>query len=242
LILNRLLPTEASFSNATPEEQSWVIAKEFGICNGWRLNFVLDQQGRTSGSDGSSDGVSNALDRLVLGKLRSQADLIVTSGETARVERYKSSRHAPIAIITRTGDLDRVPAVQGTQYYTPLVITDDSHFGSLEAALSDVDAKILSFGLDSMDNKWPIQVAAVVTGEGFQSPILEAGLSMAHQFLSAGVLSEICLTVTKRAGEAFSARAITPEALARLFGPGHHFELVAMFTSREAIFTRWLTT
>jgi riboflavin biosynthesis pyrimidine reductase len=159
LTLARLYPTVEFFDGLTSDEQSWVIAKEYGICNGWRVNFAIDSRGKSFGETGSSSDVSTDLDRQLLGKLRALSDVIVTSGKTARAEKYRSSKHAPIAIFTSSGDLDAVPAIQGTQYFTPIVLTPRSRKESVEEALSDVDVRVLTF--EDHDRSLPVNSSGI---------------------------------------------------------------------------------
>jgi riboflavin biosynthesis pyrimidine reductase len=238
LSLLSLVPNRTTYGSLSEDEQSWAIASAFGICNGWRLNFVVDISLAKWGSAGDSSGVSSTLDRLLLGKLRSQADLIVTTGRTARVERYKSSKHAPIAILTRTGDLDLVPAVQGTQYFTPLILTSEADRHRVTEQLEDVDVRIMHYA-SNVDSTWPTSVATLLAHEGFQSPILEAGPETVHEFLSAGVLTEICVTVTKESNQAFSARMLSLETLEEQFGPVSGFQICNLFVSGNNLFARW---
>ncbi|BDS49077.1 hypothetical protein RKAS3_06540 [Rhodoluna sp. KAS3] len=86
--------------------------------------MVISPDGSTSDPSGSSDGISNREDRAMLGYLRSQSDLIVTTGATARAENYRSSKYAPLAIIT-TGDIDlsNIPAMQDSSNFSHYLIT-----------------------------------------------------------------------------------------------------------------------
>lgn len=69
--------------------------------DGVRLNMVIDANGSFTDELGSSRAISNELDRQLLTHLRSLADVIVTGGNTARVEKYGVSRHAKVAVISR---------------------------------------------------------------------------------------------------------------------------------------------
>jgi hypothetical protein len=69
--------------------------------NGWVASIVLDVHGNHFGADGTSKSISNNLDFKLLMALRAKCDVIVTTGKTARLESYKASRFAPIAIISR---------------------------------------------------------------------------------------------------------------------------------------------
>ena len=227
------------FEGLSKDEQSWLIAKDYGICNGWRVNFAVDSAGRSFGDTGKSEDIATDLDRLVLGKLRSLADVIVTSGLTARVEKYRSSKHAPIAIFTATGKLDEVPAIQGTQYFTPLVLTPQSGADGVENLLSDVDVRVIPFEHLQNEDSWPIAVSGTLHREGFQSPILESGLSTLREFLESNVVDEICLSITNAQGTGLSARDLSLIHLNDLFGETHGFELRQLFSDGKATFSRW---
>lgn len=227
------------FEGLKRDEQSWLIAKEYGICNGWRVNFAVDAAGRSFGETGRSEDVSTDLDRLLLGKLRSLSDVIVTSGLTARVEKYRSSKHAPIAIFTISGVLDDVPAIQGTQYFTPLVLTPPSKATDVERRLADVDVLVIPFEHSQVEGDWPIAVSAALHRQGFQSPILESGMSTLREFLENNVVDEICLSITNAQGAGLSARDLGPVYLNDLFGEFQGFELRQLFTDGQATFSRW---
>lgn len=239
MTLIRLVPDFQVFEGLSTEEQSWVIAREYGICNGWRVNLVLDQSGKTSGEQGDSGDVSSEIDRALLGKLRSLADVIVTSGSTARIEKYKSSKHAPIAIFTLSGDLDNVPAIQGTQYFTPLVLTPEKHVATVEESLSDVDARILGYDSHSNSGSWTESIGSVLRQQGFQSPILESGLSTVRQFLEESQITEICLSVTVENTEAVSARSLSPGHLQEVLGNLSDFRLSKLFAAGRTVFMLW---
>lgn len=237
--LVRLFPNFEVFEGLSKDEQSWIIAKEYGICNGWRVNFAVDAAGRSFGDTGKSEDISTDLDRLLLGKLRSLSDVIVTSGLTARVEKYRSSKHAPIAIFTTSGDLDVVPAIQGTQYFTPLVLAPQSRADKVENLLSDVDVRVIPFEHSQGEGGWPMAVSETLHREGFQSPILESGLSTLREFLENNVVDEICLSITNAQGTGLSARDLSPIHLNALFGGFHGFELRQLFSDGKATFSRW---
>lgn len=239
MTLIRLYPTLEYFEGLSRDDQSWTIAKEYGICNGWRVNFAIDAARNSFGETGSSIDVSTDLDRLLLGKLRSLADVIVTSGQTARAEKYRSSKHAPIAIFTSTGDLDVVPAIQGAQYFTPLVLTPSANAAAVEVGLSDVDVQVLPYETSGDASAWPASIASLLHHEGFQSPILESGLSTLRQFLESNVVDEVCLSVTYPARSAISARDLSLSNLESVFGPIDGLQLTNLFTDGKTTFSRW---
>lgn len=79
---------------------------------GWLATLVSDEHGHLLGLDGNSKGIGNQLDLQLLIALRSKADVIVTTGKTARAESYKASRFAPLAFVTKSRvSLLELPAV-----------------------------------------------------------------------------------------------------------------------------------
>ena len=68
---------------------------------------VISSSGSPVGDDGTSDSVTNRLDRELLVAARNEADWILVSGRTFLSERYKASRRAPIAVITGSSQTAR---------------------------------------------------------------------------------------------------------------------------------------
>ena len=64
--------------------------------------MVVGPKAEFSDKTGSSRGISNDLDRLLIGKLRAVSDVAVTGGNTARIEQYKTPKNAKLAVITRS--------------------------------------------------------------------------------------------------------------------------------------------
>jgi len=91
--------------------------------NGVRANFVVNNQGHFTGESGSSREISNENDLVLLKKLRSLSDVIVTDAKTARMEQYRPSKFAPIEIWSKTGDFTGLTAEQGLSFrITPDVV------------------------------------------------------------------------------------------------------------------------
>lgn len=76
-------------------------------------SFVVDRDGQVARESGSSQGIGNATDKRLLGALRSSSEVVLTSGLTARVDRYRMPKTADLAIYTRQGvselNLEPVP-------------------------------------------------------------------------------------------------------------------------------------
>lgn len=109
---------------------------------GWLASLVMDAEGNAVGTDGTSKTVGNDTDLQLLLSLRAKADVIVTTGKTARAENYKASRFAPIAFITRHPEsLATLPAVVNPGAFENIFLTsssgDSSMFKGLDKELSE---------------------------------------------------------------------------------------------------------
>ena len=64
-------------------------------------SLVVGPSGEHSGPDGSSAGLGNLTDRQLLIFLRTRAEIVLTSGLTARMENYRMPKSADLAIFTK---------------------------------------------------------------------------------------------------------------------------------------------
>lgn len=74
---------------------------------GVRLNMVVSSAGSFTDENGSSRGISNDLDRKLIGHLRRQSDVVVTGGNTARKEQYRVPSHCALAVISNSFILEQ---------------------------------------------------------------------------------------------------------------------------------------
>lgn len=66
-------------------------------------SFVVDPQGQSINGTGNSEGIGNQTDKMLLRALRANAEIVLTSGLTARADHYKMPRTADLAIFTGAG-------------------------------------------------------------------------------------------------------------------------------------------
>lgn len=74
--------------------------------DGVRLNMIVGANGEFVDVNGSSRGLSNELDRKLIGHLRRRSDVVVTGGNTARTEQYRVPSHCSLAVISNSFTLD----------------------------------------------------------------------------------------------------------------------------------------
>ena len=163
---------------------------------GVRLNIAVHLSGAISGAQGSSNDISNALDRRLLIEIRRQSDVILTTGATARAEGIRRSKFAPIAIATTTPsaefyspDLLGSDSAGKTIFFITLRVLADELRKHLQAVAEDFEV----IGLPDLE---PATVLSHLTKIGFDKVLLETGPTVAKLWLSAGCIDEVCLSTT----------------------------------------------
>ncbi len=119
-----------------------------------RANLVQGQSGQFVDSYGSSRGLSNEIDLARLLQLRKLCDVLVTDGETARLENYRVPASCDLAVVTKRGFS---PSVSGSsKSYLELKLSPAEAIANLvsrgyERILLEVGPNVLSelirFGL-----------------------------------------------------------------------------------------------
>jgi DNA-binding LacI/PurR family transcriptional regulator len=151
--------------------------------DGLRFNFVI---ANGNDLDTSSDKSTNNLDRELLKFIRSQSDLIITTGKTARAENLAASRFAPMLILTTSQEDLEIAAVQANEE-KPVYITQ--RLGNLYPS-----EKAIAIG--GVQNNLPEFVDSFCRANNFRNVVLESGVETARTFASAGKVTEVDLTLT----------------------------------------------
>jgi riboflavin biosynthesis pyrimidine reductase len=183
-----------------PDETESLLALYHPL-KGVRLNIAVHVSGAISGPQGSSDEISNPLDRRLLVELRRQSDVILTTGATARAEGIRRSKLAPIAIVTKTASAEFYSPellhsdAQGKKiFFITLVVLSDELKKQLKAVAEDFEV----IGLPDLE---PATVLTHLTKLGFDKVLLETGPTVSRLWLSAGCIDEVCLSTTGIAQE-----------------------------------------
>lgn len=153
-----------------------IYSSRFPSWKNWLATMVLDPNGNHVGEDGTSKSISNYQDLQLLLALRSKSDVIVTTGKTARIESYKNSRFAPIAVVTKSAkSLKNIPALEEVGEFENFVLSTDSEkidFAEIEAQLKNrgFEAILFEGGPASLtelfSSKLEIQFVLSVIGGG----------------------------------------------------------------------------
>jgi len=198
-----------------PGQEVNFFSERFPTWTGWRATLVVDAAGNFKGLENSSKAISNELDLQLLLALRAKADVIVTTGKTARSENYRSSRFAPIAFITRDrGSLIDLPALNNPGQFENLFLNNADH---AELNFSSISEELKS--------------------KGFSKFLFEGGPSTLRQLLESDQRVEVVLTVvdTNTQGEPKPM-----EIFHQVIGAEVPLALLDDFKSSQNRVTRWL--
>ena len=156
-----------------------------------RLNLVTSVSGSAAGSDGTSETLTSAVDRRILGVIRELSDVVLVGAESVRAEGYVRPKRAPLAVVTGSGDLaghriggDGPPVV---------VLCPESAVERVRQSLPDADIVLVPG-----PRMLPADVLAALRDHGFEAVVCEGGPGLARQFVVSGLVDEVCLTTSPR--------------------------------------------
>lgn len=205
VLVTELLPgtlTEADVSTA--DGRAWlenIYAPAAG--NRVRLNMITNLTGSAVGSDGTSETLTSQVDRSILGIIRAAADVVVVGASTVRAEGYLAPRSAALAIVTATGRLDghRLDG-EGGRTGRILLVCPEARASAVAAErdAQRIDAEIVpASGGDDLD---PRAILDALSAHDLDRAVCEGGPTLASRFVEAGVIDELCVTVTPVVGPA----------------------------------------
>lgn len=198
----------------SPGQEFNVLSSKLQPWTGWLASLVIDESGNHAGSDGTSKSISNPVDLQLLLALRSKASIIVTTGKTARLEKYRSSRFAPIAVLTRQPN-----SVTATNNL-------ENEGGKGFFALSTPGAQI-DF----------LEVTEKLSGLGHESFLFEGGPSSLETLATSELPLQIVLSITN----VVSSSSTNPAGLlGRVLSNAHQFQLIEAFGVANNLVTRWV--
>jgi riboflavin biosynthesis pyrimidine reductase len=181
-----------------------------GLTRPWvRANMVGTLDGAATASEtGLSGGISSRADMRVFGVLRGLADVVVVGGTTVRREGYGPARpkrgwaeareaegRGPvpaIAVVSGSLDLDPEAPLFTEARVRTLVLTSRTAPPDRRAALAEV-AEVVDAGEEDVDI--PVAVGALAA-RGLPRVLCEGGPRLLAQVAGAGLLDELCLTVS----------------------------------------------
>jgi riboflavin biosynthesis pyrimidine reductase len=158
---------------------------------GVRLNMIASVDGATTVA-GVSGGLGGA-DHDLFALLRSRADVVLVAAGTARAEGYEPSR-VPVAVVTRSCRLDWEAPFFTAPVARPIVVTVAGAPPDALARAAEV-AEVVVAGDRDVD----LAVALdALGGRGHRAVLAEGGPTLNAQGAAAGLLDELCLSLSPR--------------------------------------------
>ena len=148
--------------------------------SGLRFNYVI----RVGSSNPDSSKLTSESDRFFLKVIRSQSDLIVSTGSTARSESLKASKYAPLLLLTNQDELN-CPATREQSEQKVFVTVENQAFTNTNAVPIGKTEQPLQTWLRSF-----------TVEHKFSNIVIETGLTVTKELLAAENSSEFCLSVT----------------------------------------------
>ena len=204
-----------------------------GLDRAWvRANMIESADGAAE-VNGLSGGLSGPADRQVFGVLRALADVVLVGAGTARDEKYQPARvrpgwaglrdgrpaAPPIAVLTGGLDLDLAgPLLTGPAPDARTIVITGGMTPAGRRAAAAAHADVIVAGERQVDLAAAI---AALAERGHRRILAEGGPRLLGQLAAAGLLDELCLTVSPvltggRAAASSRARRAAP---ARRPGP-----------------------
>jgi riboflavin biosynthesis pyrimidine reductase len=213
---------------------------------GVRLNMIASVDGAAS-LDGRSGALGGPADKALFAVLRSLADVIVVGAGTIRAEgygpvrleeaarerrrRWGLSAVPPIAVITRTCRLEWASPFFTEAEERPLVLTVATATAADRERAAEV-ADVIIAGQAEVDL---VQAVGALAGRGHDNVLSEGGPAVAAELAAAGLLDELCLTVSPLLAGGDGHRILAGPALA----PPGPLELVHVLEADGYLFLRY---
>ncbi|MGW1612952.1 pyrimidine reductase family protein [Streptomyces sp. NPDC002285] len=216
-----------------------------------RANMVSTLDGAAQ-HDGRSQPISTATDMRIFGTLRALADVVIVGAETVRLEGYRPARAreefarareaagqgpAPaVAVVSAGLDLDYGLPLFTSPLVPTLILTGAAAAPDRIAAAEKAGAQVVIAG-DGVGVD-PVRAVQALAELGHTRLLTEGGPRLLGQLVAAGVLDELCLTV--------SPMLTAGDAQRIAGGPSvpvpKRFELVSLLEENGFLFSRYRRT
>ena len=172
-----------------------------------RLNMIASIDGATAVA-GVSGGLGGPADQALFAVLRSQADVVLVAAATVRAEHY-GPLAVPVAVLSRSCRLDW-DSPFFTAAVTPPIVVTVAEAPALERKKAADLADVIVAGERDVD----LMVALGALAErGYARVLAEGGPTLNGQLAAAGLLDELCLTVSPLLAGGDAKRILTGPVL-----------------------------
>ncbi|OZM80144.1 pyrimidine reductase family protein [Pseudonocardia sp. MH-G8] len=162
-----------------------------------RVNFVTSTDGAVS-VEGRSAGLGSPPDRRVFLLLRELADVVLVGAGTVRAEDYGGARRPtrgtdrppPVAVVTRSADLDPAGRLFTDGRVPPIVLTLTSAPPQRRDRLAAAGADVVA-----LERLTPDLLLAELARRGLHRVLCEGGPTLFGELVAADAVDELCLTL-----------------------------------------------
>lgn len=174
-----------------------------------RANFITSLDGGAT-ADGKTGTMAGPGDRFIFHLLRELADVIVVGAGTVRIEGYSGAQLGAVqrqrrqargqsevpqlAIVTKSGHLDRDMGVFTRTEVSPLVLTCTAAADATHRRLSGL-AEVIDCSGGDPDKVDEAALLAILGARGMRRVLTEGGPMLLGAFVQRGLLDELCLTI-----------------------------------------------
>lgn len=174
-----------------------------------RGNMIASLDGGAT-DDGKAGGLAGQGDRAVFSLMRHAADVILVGAATVRIENYSGAQLPvaarqdrqrrgqaevpPIAVITRSGNLDPSALLFSRTEVPPLILTTSRFFDDTRRRLGSV-ADVIDASGPEPDSVDAATVLKILADRGLYRVLTEGGPLFLGTLIEGDLLDELCLTV-----------------------------------------------
>jgi len=192
VILRRLLPDAAELDIGDAAGRAALLG-EYAPPPGahLRLNMISSFDGSAVGDDGTSESLSNRVDRRILGVIRELADAVIVGAASVRAEGYQIPRASRLAVVTATGDLGGHRFERAAE---PVLVLGPA--GAVAHAAEELGDLVEPVPL--AEGSGPSAIVEALHARGLRSLVSEGGPTLARRLLEHGLVDEFCLSWSPR--------------------------------------------
>ncbi|MBB5491111.1 pyrimidine reductase family protein [Nocardiopsis metallicus] len=220
-----------------------------------RANMVASADGGAVGPSGRSRDLSSDPDRRVMGVLRGLCDVVVVGAATARQEGYRPVRPREVWAKLRAGRpaTPRIAVVsRSLAIDEELLTTAPEDARTIVFTVADSPAERRAFVAEHADlvvvegvSVSPGHVVDALSERGLYRVLTEGGPHLLADFVEAGLLDELCLTVSPHLLGSGSPRIVTgapgtPGAPEHVSAKSTPVRMAHLLEAEGNLFTRYL--
>ena len=177
-----------------------------------RANFLSTANGQVA-ADGRTAGLGSQADRVLLGRLRRLADVILVGAGTVRADNLRGARSPgdlkvqrrnrgqvdvpQIAVVTASADLDVASRFFTDTLVPPLILTVKAAPPANTARLAEAGAEVLVVGDERAEVE---QILGALAERHLYRILCEAGPQLLADLIAADAVAELCQTIAPLIG------------------------------------------